>query len=1071
MKELNEDIINFRINPDQLDKDQQTALDDYLRTGAIDGIGSLQSYEQKIQQGRRDLRDDIETAAEPTADFIGSRASFELGGELFGSFTPYIMDQDKLKNYFTNNNYRTKLGENFKNKFFKTLDGTANLIEKITLPKRGKVGLASRVVEPLFKRTSALLKNVSRNKFKADQPIISQPEATFLKSITGGAAGAGAGSIAFDVGNLQNEYAAAVQADLAGISDNEIYEKSPGERILSNAMAAAGTSAIFTGAIASLTPLGRLAKGKVKSMLGVDTKEAKALAEHALSKGVNLNLPSLADENTFFGKLLKGFFKTVGVLPVMGVLGKDFQRRLTNEVGQAGYDILETYAPVHHVDVLGHASKPLLRKNFAENASITSHAYKEVQAYGDLLDEKLGNVPFIQMKKLGEVAKKSNNDYFLLGQLPKLMQEDPVLQKALSPSEFQYFLGQFQKLGLTDASGKIQDDISLTAKEWFAVKKTFNNLYKVLPPYEEVSVMFKEVLQALDSDLNALSNQSVRNELLQSGAISSIFQKKLQEEGQEGATRFMNEIALGTKTFGDFVTRANNIFVDGIQTTGTRTANELRRIDDFLFTNKGLISSISGKQAISPELAYSSVFKRILQEGTPSEVTYLQKLVGAIPDKSFPARQYGIDFYKRLVSRQFYDNFLSSFSLKNIPKETQSAVDFYNQAKAKGLLGGKYLDEVLDASSSKDYSLRLQNLAPNALTEGVGQRNIKIEFDNLDSFDVNKFNKNFGLTGTAEELAENQKRLEQVYRGMGFDGKQAVKDLTQFSDLVNKAFEFEVGDTSKFLARRIAIGGTVGAGIIGTTGATGYQMTQDGGVFSNLLGTGIGLVLPVFLYRYGAKTIADPRTMRGLLDVYTPGQRAKQIGKGDIGSGRLDRRSLLQPFGGQHLNPSKRRTLGAIINSVVTSDPGAPLVDLEKLDFNEVTDYMLNNAPKSIDTNIEVEKLFKEKDLKQRHPDLYVKNSLSPEEMAVRKEYEKGQLNAALANEIEEDEEANASLPIPMSTQEQSAVSEINTNIPTIAPSAPARSAVPQDLSFEALFPNDPTGQLIAQRGQRNART
>lgn len=60
-----------------------------------------------------------------------------------------------------------------------------------------------------------------------------------------------------------------------------------------------GTSAIFTGAIASLTPLGRLAKGKVKSMLGVDTKEAKALAEHALSKGVNLNLPSLADENTF----------------------------------------------------------------------------------------------------------------------------------------------------------------------------------------------------------------------------------------------------------------------------------------------------------------------------------------------------------------------------------------------------------------------------------------------------------------------------------------------------------------------------------------------------------------------------------------------------------------------------------------------------------------------------------------------------------------------------------------------------------------------------------------------------
>ena len=76
-----------------------------------------------------------------------------------------------------------------------------------------------------------------------------------------------------------------------------------------------------------------------------------------------------------------------------------------------------------------------------------------------------------------------------------------------------------------------------------------------------------------------------------------------------------------------------------------------------------------------------------------------------------------------------------------------------------------------------------------------------------------------------------------------------------------------------------------------------------------------------------------------------------------------------------------------------------------------------------------------------------------------------------MQNDEESNVETNAALPAPMSQQEQSAISEMPTDLPTVVSTRAPTAPVSREASFEALFPNDPTGQLIAQRGQRNART
>ena len=246
MDEIEKLISNYEVDPNNLDRETELLLDQRLREAPIDGMANFSDYKNKFRDARRTIATRLEEGAERDS-FLGSRGSFELAGELSGSFLPYILDRKKLTNYYENNNYKTKIGDNFKEKFFNVFDKVGNTLENITLPKKGKIGVLGAVSEPLFKRTGALIKSVSKGKFDEAKPLASRPERTFTKSFFGGIGGAGLGSVGYDAYNLMDNYAAAVQADLAGVTENEVFDMPPAERIATNAQAAMTTSLIFSG--------------------------------------------------------------------------------------------------------------------------------------------------------------------------------------------------------------------------------------------------------------------------------------------------------------------------------------------------------------------------------------------------------------------------------------------------------------------------------------------------------------------------------------------------------------------------------------------------------------------------------------------------------------------------------------------------------------------------------------------------------------------------------------------------------------------------------------------------------
>ena len=1083
MDEIEKLISNYEVDPNNLDRETELLLDQRLREAPIDGMGNFDDYKDKFRDARRTIATRLEEGAERDS-FLGSRGSFELAGELSGSFVPYILDRKKLTNYYENNNYKTKIGDNFKQKFFNVFDKVGNTLENITLPKRGKVGVLGAVSEPLFKRTGALIKSVSKGKFDETKPLVSQAEATFTKSFFGGVGGAGLGSVGYDAYNLSDNYAAAVQADLAGVTENEVFDLPPLDRIATNAQAAMTTSLIFSGGAVALTPLARLIKGKTKTLLGLDTKESKALAEQALEKGINLNIPSLASEDKFIGKLVKNYYKTVGILPVLGGIGEKFRKRLAGEVGQAGLDMIQNMAPVQHATILGYNSQPIIRANMFKNAALISEQYELVKKYGDYFQKQIGLEGYIPMTNLAKGAKQFRDDF-----LPKLPGkrtpqsgaftepvEDKRLQKVLEDSDFAYLYAKFADFGMTDsATGKFIG-APITLREWFDMKQILNDVISKEAPDSRAAIKYSEIMKLMDDDLAAVSNKGTQNSLLLSPQFKGKYDNILATEGQEAANEYMNKVALGSKTFGDMLTRANEFFVQNIQPFASKTADDLKKIDSYLFTVKGLIPGFEGKKAVDPSDIYHSLFRKILVDGSPESVTRMQQIMGAIPTgKDIPGTEYGSELYKRLVSRTFYDNFIGSFDLQNFSAPVKLAGDIIKDAKDKGVYA-KYLDEAFDASYERNDNIRLKFLTPESVKSGIGDvdfKELRANFSDLGEFDVNTFIKNFGLSGTAEEIAKGEARLGQIYAGLGHNPKESVETFKKFSNLVRTAFEFEVGDTSKFLTRRIGLG----AGVYGALALGGAQagLAQDSGVFGNLGGIVVDSIVPTLMWRYGSKVLASPRTMKSLMDVYTPRQRQKKIGKGGLFTGddfsrhKPGLRTLLQPIGGNYLDPSKRRTLAAIVNNLTTEDPGAPKVDLDKLDFQEVQDYLLNSKPKIPLIDADPTKMFDEKELKQRHPDIYASQFLSDEERTIRQEFQKGEILQGVQNDEESNVETNAALPVPMSRQEQSAISEMPTDLPTVVSTRAPTAPVSREASFEALFPNDPTGQLIAQRGQRNA--
>ena len=193
---------------------------------------------------------------------------------------------------------RTKMFSNFSDKLtarlpgrFKLLGGLTKLLAKVADPTVGRV-LAS----PLGRAE--------------------------VYSVLGGTAGAGAGSVTYDMLNETVGVAAmdAIASDMENMSPKEVNTD-----MMANAADSMFTALAWNAGAAALTPVITKGLGKVgRLMIGAKSKDAKELVNIARDKGLPLPMVMTAQEGTgLLGGFAAKYFKVLGIMPFINGIGKE----------------------------------------------------------------------------------------------------------------------------------------------------------------------------------------------------------------------------------------------------------------------------------------------------------------------------------------------------------------------------------------------------------------------------------------------------------------------------------------------------------------------------------------------------------------------------------------------------------------------------------------------------------------------------------------------------------------------------------------------------------------------------
>lgn len=281
----------------------------------------------------------------------------------------------------------------------------------------------------------------------------------------------------------------------------------------------------------------------------------------------------------------------------------------------------------------------------------------------------------------------------------------------------------------------------------------------------------------------------------------------------------------------------------------------------------------------------------------------------------------------------------------------------------------------------------------------------------------------------SEQAAKTAARgkFQEMFGG-GRVGKEAADDLLKLVDIMDAEFGKYISDSNSFVMRRIMLGG-IGQTAIG------------GAALAGLAQGGVGAALPLtLLLAGGGYFLASPKSLKYMLDVYTDMERLNKAGK------TMDVR-----------NPPK--SMVRLLNWAMEEDKDFPRIDPKNIDFEEVTQYLLNKnilvpelgfTPQAIDPKLR----------DQFYPELKVIDKASEEDLAKGMNY----LNGSNVGSTQANEVVNYNSSTPAYTEFVDPRFLPQNTMPAIQ--APTTQTItPQN--FNMLFPNDPLGAAIAGNKQQ----
>jgi len=1051
VKEIQDQINNNTFDPSKLNARQRKAIDEAIKRGLITGPSM-----NELQTERAGAAKDVATMDEAVKNPIGvrlqqtgssldGRSEAVLAGDLIGSITPYVMMRKKIfsaakskvpgdKN--TGLFARTKMFNNFSDKLtaklpgrFKLLGGLTKLLAKVADPTIGRV-LAS----PLGKAE--------------------------MMSVLGGTAGAGAGSVTYDMLNETVGIAAmdAIASDLENMSPKEVNTD-----MMANAADSMFTALAWNAGAATLTPVITKSLGKIGRLaIGAKSKDAKELVNIARDRG-GLPVPIVmtAQEGVgLLGGFAAKFFKVLGIMPFINGIGKEALQGAEQAAGKnyLNNDVLK-YGPLVKTGMLSATIWKQADQAFKQNSNLINASYKAF----DTLADTIGNPKVIPTSHVKFMAKNYVEELSM--KYPGLKSYAQDALGDIDMKEIAKLQGTGDPLALFFRYMNGIDDF-VTPKQYKGMMETLNRAISTTA-YDNIRPTLWSIREALENDLNSFGGAITKETFLKDDAVKAAYEtlKKTNPAAAEAdmALKISESVKLKDKLYGanDTFSTLMNFYQNANLTKVFRDYNATT------FTNKAL-AGIGGMQKKKAQRFFNDVANDVFTRGDTDAVLQLKQLLGAtkIASRKTPGKGIGVTkgggeaLFNAAKARWMFNSYIKSFDSAASPAGRSMLDEIMEESTVRAGINGTV--DVMEAMALKgegtdqflDFSINKVKTGNNIFDA------TKIKFSPKDTanFNINKFMRNLGISDITDDVAKS--KMTEI-----LGGPAQAKEFEKFLTYMKAISDTPIADTSTFMQRRLQLGGLnsfTGALVLGGSAAINP----------------FAPALFILLGRRAGQILSDPVAMRAFNDALMPDEQIKllmgqKVGNGVPGVLGIGRRyfkgrdiqtaaNVLQSPGvvGRLGLTQKREAFARLVNYLREGDADIPRVDPKTVTPEEITERMgqLQTSVPSPNYNKETvpkntfETLFAQ-DYSGTSGDLQTDNN------AVT------MLSTATQNEaMVNAEEA------PIEQEEKMIMADLQLEDPVAqAPTAPVPPATGQvdPQKFAALFPDDNSGQAIANRGVR----
>ena len=761
------------------------------------------------------------------------------------------------------------------------------------------------------------------------------------------------------------------------------------------------------------------------------------LSEYAKEKGLPLPLMTGIKDGVLTN-LGTGYFKTVGVFPFVSPIGRRALQGAEQEASKQYLEGLVKFAPLMKTAALSSSIYNQAAKTFADHAAVIGSKYRMF----DSVAEAMGNPRVISLDKTSKAAKEMVENYRQM--FPDIPGYAPGVGDIDVKSIDKYLKDSGDPLNLFMKAITSIGDSKLTPKEYGGVMKMLNRAItdtRLQIPND----MVWSLREALEVDLNSFGAKLTKDTFLKDDVLKEGYEQMVKQSGKEFADADVAYIISQGEQLYNKLKEANATFssIMGFYTKQT-LPSRVKRFDANLFTGRG-VSGVLGKESIPRDQMFAAMSRDVFASNSPDAIYQFKRIIGA---EGPNATKNGKQLFDAAKAKYMFNAFFGAFDSAGSPQAKSIFKDVAMDASVKS--GNKYMADAMEEFGGAAQQ-RYRNFSIDDVRLNNGIYDVsKIRFgpDDIADFNINKFMDNLGIGKATEDLGRD-KMAALIGKGKPLD------DFYKFTDYMKAISDIQVSDTSTFLQRRFTLSG--GKGVL-----TGV-VVGGGMAAANPLAPVVFLMLA----RKAGQMLTDPVALRYMNDALGVDEQFKLL-KGQKIRGQTYGRNIETGI----TSPSKfltragltqkREALARLWNYMADEDKDMPRIDPKTIDPVKIQEFLLKmpfENPKPIYDNNTIPK----KTIEAMFAQDFTGSSGNVEKDNEIVDY----VQSTARHEVESDADQESR---EVEAERASVTEGMELENPVQTP--PNTGQTGQQVNaqqFQALFPNDPTGAAIAQRGTRRA--